>query len=645
MRGFTAVFRREVAERRLLFFLGLAGCVPLFLPLVVPSYLRADELRAVSAYLLSGIVAGVLALGLGGSVLARDLAERRLGFYFARPLSGWAIWAGKLAAALALSLGVGALVLLPALLFEAGARSDLADFGAGRVLLTLALLAALVLLANVVSTLVRTRSPWLALDLTAAGVLWLLGSYAAEGLLRAGMATVAVTFNSRLDLPLRALLAASPVALTAFLAGSAAQVLGGRTDPRRGHRLLSLILWGVLLAGALGLVGYSRWLLAATPADLVALGRVLPAPTGSAVAVQGPAAHRGGYWPTFLVEPKSGRFSRLFPASQWNGQETVHFSADGRWAAWLEPQDLSRTGPTVLFRLDLTRPGARPLPTRLTFAAPPSLLALSPDGRRLAALEHGRLTVEEIGSARLLAAVPVEPAYPWESRLLFEDGGHVLYFRTGTVGWRLRSPGIDIIELDVATGRTEVIGQTPPVEDSSSPEVSPDGSRFFVHQPQAKLQLFRTRGAVLEAELRSSAQSSGFLADGRIFTLEAAGETGAAGRQLTLLSPDGSVLRRFPFPGAHALRVGGEPSPGHLVLGIATHTVPSVSDGLEHWESRLLDLTTGESRSLGRGLLPMGAPSAGPGSAGSRLFQRSGGRLVRLDLATGRERRVAGRPG
>jgi hypothetical protein len=190
-----------------------------------------------------------------------------------------------------------------------------------------------------------------------------------------------------------------------------------------------------------------------------------------------------------------------------------------------------------------------------------------------------------------------------------------------------------------------VIGQTPPVEDSSSPEVSPDGSRFLVHQPQAKLQLFRTRGAVLEAELRSSAQSSGFLADGRVFTMEAASETGAAGRQLTLLSPDGAVLRRFPFPGAHALRVGGEPSPGHLVLGIATHTVPSVSDGLEHWESRLLDLTTGESRSLGRGLLPMGAPSAGPGSAGSRLFQRSGGRLVLLDLATGRERRVAGRPG
>jgi hypothetical protein len=648
VRGFAAVFTREVGERRLLFLLGTFGFVPLLLPLVLPSHLRAGELRAVSAFVLSGVVAGVLALGLGGSVLARDLAERRLGFYFARPLSGWAIWAGKLAAALALGLGVGILVLLPSLLFEAGARSELADAGAGRVLQAVAILAGLVLFAHVASTLVRTRSPWLALDLAAAGVLWLLGAYAAEGLLRAGLATVAVTFTSRLDLPLHALLASSPVALAAFLAASAAQVLGGRTDPRRGHRLLSLTLWGGLLIGAVGLAGYSRWLLAATPADLVEIGRVLPAPTGSAVEVQGPAVHRGKYWPTFLVEPESGRFSRLFPAPRWNGQETVYFSADGRWAAWLEPLDLSGAGAVVLVRLDRTRPGARPLPTRLTFAASPSLLALSPDGRRLAAVEGGRLTVEEIDSARLLAAVPVDLAYPWQSRLLFVAGGKVLYFRTGTVGWRPRSPvGIDIIEVDVATGRTEVIGRTSPVEDSSVPEVSPDGSRFLVHQPQAKLQLFSTRGALLKAEMRSSAQSSGFLSDGRIFSVGAndAAEAGTTGRQLTLLSPDGTVLSRFTFPGAYALRLGGAPSPGHLVLGIATHTVPPVGDWSEHWESRLLDLATGESRPLGRGLLPMGAPSAGPGSAGSRLFQRSGGQLVLLDLATGRERRVAGRPG
>jgi len=647
MRGFAAVFTREVVERRLLFLLGLAGFVPFLLPLLEPSSLGAAELRVASAFVLCGVVGGILALGLGGSVLARDLAERRLGFYFARPLSGWAIWAGKLAAALALCLSVGILVLLPALLFEAGARSELKGFGAVWVLKALALLAALVLLAHVVSIMVRSRSPWLAVDLAAAAVVGLLGWSAAERLIRAGMATMFVASESPLALVDRALLAAAPVALAAVLAGSAAQVLGGRTDLRRGHRLLSLTLWSLLSAGALGLEGYSRWLIAAEPADLMALEGIFAAPAGNAVEVQGPAVHRDGYRPVFLVDAESGRFSRLFPAPQWEALRAVHFSGDGRSAVWFE---FSATGPAVLVRLDLSRPGAQPVPTPLTFNGRAALLTLSPDGRRLAAVWGDRLVVEDLDSSRLLASVPVPPAYLWQSRLQFTDGGHVLYIHAGAggIGAPPRSlQAIEVTELDLATGRQAVLGRTPPVESSAFPELSPDGSHFLVHQPQEKLQLFSTRGAVLAAELRSSAQASGFLADGRIVAVEA-GEgvgTAAAGRQLALLSPDGAILRRFPFPGARALRPGGEPFPGQLVLGVATHAAPSLDHGLGRWESRLLDLATGESRSLGRGLLPMGAMSAGPGSAGPRLFQRAGGRLVLLDLATGRERRVAGRPG
>ena len=67
---------------------------------------------------LALIVSLVLAMALGGSVIARDLGERRLGFYFARPISGGAIWAGKLAAAAVLAVGAGVLVLLPASLFS-----------------------------------------------------------------------------------------------------------------------------------------------------------------------------------------------------------------------------------------------------------------------------------------------------------------------------------------------------------------------------------------------------------------------------------------------------------------------------------------------------------------------------------------------
>jgi hypothetical protein len=645
MRGFTAVFGRELAERRMLLLLGITGLVPLLLPLFIPTYLGAADLRTVSAYFLAGIVAAVLALGLGGSILASDAAERRLGFYFSRPLSGGAIWGGKLAAALALAVGIGVLVLLPALLFETHARAEIAGFGAGRILLAVALLAALVLLAHALSTLLRTRSAWLALDLLAAAVVGLTAWSAAERLLRAGLTTPVATGGLLPPLFARPLTVVAPVVLAAFLAGSAAQILGGRTDSRRGHRFLSLTLWSLLLVAALGFDGYSRWLIAATPADLTgSIFGVAAAPRGSAVVVQGFAAHREGYFPVFLLDTERGNFARLFPALRWDWRGTVQFSADGRWATWLEPQSPSAVSPVTLFRLDLTRPGARPVPTRLTYATRPLLLALSPDGRRLATLESRRLTVEEVDSARLLLSVPIEAADPWESRLQFVDDTHLLHLHTarGEAVWPRPRAAIEIAELDLATGRQEVIGRTTSVEANSLADLSPDGSHFILHQSGERLLLFRTRGAVLLAEVPALVRMSGFLADGRIAAVEPTAAPSQDPRQLVLLSADGAVLRRFPFPGVRILRLAGEPSPGQLVVGVATRADGTPGRWGDHWDSQLLDLATGESRLLGRGLYPLGDLAAGPASVGPRLFERTGGRVLLLDPASGKERQLTG---
>ena len=59
-----------------------------------------------------------LAIGLGASVIGEDLAERRLGFYFSRPLSGWAIWASKNLAAILITLGTGLVFVLPVALLS-----------------------------------------------------------------------------------------------------------------------------------------------------------------------------------------------------------------------------------------------------------------------------------------------------------------------------------------------------------------------------------------------------------------------------------------------------------------------------------------------------------------------------------------------
>ena len=122
MKGFVAVLEREISERRLLALVAfILGLVPLALPLVpglLPGGFSAEDLRSGLAIGLTALLTVILALFLGGTIITGDLAERRLGFYFARPLSGGAIWAGKLGAALALTLATAFLVALPTLAID-----------------------------------------------------------------------------------------------------------------------------------------------------------------------------------------------------------------------------------------------------------------------------------------------------------------------------------------------------------------------------------------------------------------------------------------------------------------------------------------------------------------------------------------------
>jgi hypothetical protein len=180
MRGFLAVFEREIVERRLLLVAALVlGLVPLLAPLLpgMPPA-RPAELRSGTALGIALVLTLALALLLGGSVIVRDLAERRLGFYFARPLSGTAIWAGKLAAAAALTVGAGLLVLLPATLVGGppdpsgywGTSSGVFQSGFSLAVIWFGVLLLTLTAAHAVSVMVRSRSPWLLLDLAALGV-------------------------------------------------------------------------------------------------------------------------------------------------------------------------------------------------------------------------------------------------------------------------------------------------------------------------------------------------------------------------------------------------------------------------------------------------------------------------------------------
>lgn len=637
MRGFVAVLERELVERRLLAVVALvAGLLPFLVPFVSNvRHLDPADVRSGSALAFGLTFTVVAAVVLGASVIAGDLAERRLGFYFSRPLSGGAVWAGKMAAAALLTLGGGLLVLLPAslaggidlegILPGKALRADLFSLGISWVVSALFL----ILASHAVSVMVRARSPWLAVDLVAAVVVGLLLWDARVGLLFAGALPFHPTSWDAL--------AAALVFLGLAVAG-AAQVMRGRTDPYRGHRVLSITLWGLLLLVAAAGQGLSRWMLGVSPEDLEQVTEVSSSPRGSWVAFSGPARNRGKYRPHFLLDTASGRSFRT-------GGPWLLFSADGGRAVWTEPSGRSLRSPElVLYRLDLRDPKAAPVATSITFQEPFFNLALSPGGERLASIRGGRLLVEDLDREKILASVqlPEIPGVLWQDGFLrFLDSGHVLLLQRRLLreGPALGVEGgfeVLVAVADLAPGsslQVRSLGADPGYPNLS---LSPDGGRLFIHGGREGFsRLLDVRTGREIASLTPGPEtlwtsSPRFLADGRIVFRKSR-------QELQVFSPDLVLERTFRFEGALASEIGSQPALGRLIVATAKPGRATFSDP-SPWQILLLDLETGEVRTLASGLLPVEGPNRGPASIGSRLFRNRQGGLVSLDPATGKTR-------
>src|SRR5262245_33192274 len=251
---------RELRERWTLpvatFFFG-------FVPLVL--VVRSGERPLPLAAVMAVPTAWAVALMMGGSVIARDLGEGRLGFFFARPVPWWAIAGGKLLAALVLTLATPLAGALPWVLAEGrltGVGSALREAAtSGSLALFLALLLGLVAFGHAAAVVFRSRSPWAALDflLFAAAVLAAITLYRA--FVRLGVVTSAAPPEAW-GLALKLLLVAAVP-----LAAAAAQAAFGRSDLQRGHRVLSLTFWGGAIVWFAVVGGMLVRELAATPAE------------------------------------------------------------------------------------------------------------------------------------------------------------------------------------------------------------------------------------------------------------------------------------------------------------------------------------------------------------------------------------------
>lgn len=610
MKGFLAVFGRELAERRLLAAAALGfGVLAAVLPLVPgiqKGGLTDAEVRGGVALGLALILSSLTAVFLGGSVLASDLLQRRLGFYFSRPLSAWALWAGKVAAALVLTFGSAFLVLLPATLLGAsldpggvwgldrpvGASDVFAVWAAGLLLLLFG--------ANALIVMVRSRSPWVALDIAAlvlvAAAVW----DAHVRLLQAGVG-MAPAPQWWVD-PLSIFAWLGNVLVLGSLAGlataGALQVVRGRTDVQRAHRSLSATLWTVLIVLGLTCEILTLWWVRVSPSDLLGVTQVVAAPAGASswIAFEGPAAHRPGYSPSFLYDVESGRTvrTRMGPLAAW-WSLPVRISNDGSRAVWLEFQGLPFRSPISLYRLDLRRPGARPEPTRISLLSGPEGLALSPDGRRVAIASRHRLTVEDVNTGRLLASAGYSGEL-WLARMGFAGPDRVRLYQIPGPMESDSSPSY-IFELDVTTGKLLKTGSLADLHGFSAWVASPDRERTIL-RTRTQLQLRNARTGELLADLGAPDRAFSFLNDGRVILV-------SPERDLIVLDQDGTrELRRFHLEGAKAVIPVDQPAPGSLRV-VTSRT----GDPGSPWALRLLDLQTGAVRSLGdRRLALLSAP-------------------------------------
>lgn len=120
LRRISALFAREVAEHRSipLFCLAL-GLLPLLLTQLPIASQDPEGTAQMTSLFFASLFLGLGALAIGSSVLCRDWAEDRIGFYLARPFRPWELWSAKLGAVVAVLVGGTFLVLLPTLLLGA----------------------------------------------------------------------------------------------------------------------------------------------------------------------------------------------------------------------------------------------------------------------------------------------------------------------------------------------------------------------------------------------------------------------------------------------------------------------------------------------------------------------------------------------
>ncbi len=509
------VARRELRERNFVFGMAAIMAVLPFLAALMPMGRRFGR-----AMMLSGS-AGIVTICfivpfsviLGASIVGRELTERRMSFYFARPISASSVWFGKFIAAVVMIGVCFAITFLPAFAFsyrEWNASVNVSPSTLTAMVLGAALM--LFLISHFASVIVRSRSPLLAFDL----ILVVISVGATLLILRPLFANLAIGLGRAVLIFL-----GSGLFLSLLFAGRW-QLSRGRTDIRRNHRELSKFTW-IAVSGFLGVAAlYVAWVLAAKPSDLTKAYAEM-APGGEWIVIGGDAWMRGDYHPTFLMNGRSGEWMR-FPSSGWDGAEFTRTGSAAMTMALTEP------GKWTALELRIqTLQGDRAAIDVGILTSPGSLAVLSDDLERVALLNDQTLSVHDIRTKALLGSVRIPLPRGSFPRLFFVDRNTVrLYMQSD----RPRSETDEVVdnhlriyEFDLTQRRLQQTGELTTIARWLRLQASADGSTLLIRRHGAKddpkvLLIDGRTGTILRPFPSTDPRAVTFFGEGRVATVD-----------------------------------------------------------------------------------------------------------------------------
>ena len=622
MTGTLVVAAREVRERSFILLTAVVIAVLPFVSTLLPFMRRygAAEARGAVGGILAIVFALGLAVALGASMVGRELSDRRLSFYFSRPLPAAAIWFGKLIGAVVLVAGSFAIIFLPALVSARGAWNvswsvDPAALAA----VVLGLSVFLVVAAHAVSTMVRSRSAMVIIDIVAAGLV-------------AG-AVVLITrplvdaFAVRL---LATVVATLIVVLVVALIGSGAwQLSRGRADVRRSHAAMSRFLW-VTLGVALAVAGaYTAWVVSVDAKDLsIASGE--QSPNGGWSVIGGESPFRGDYRAGFLVNTGNGASVRLPGWANWSD---FNRAGDAFITLSAPKKDI------VLYRL------GREVQAVETGIPSGRGVVLSDDRKRIAVINDTTVSIHDVDEDRLLAAIP---------RRKRPNSGFSAFFVSPDILRMYESYAVSnaevalrILELDVRTRQVVETGTWTAPGRSLFARASGDGSALLVRvrrtENSASAVLLDGRTAAVRGTLpvgNSDFWGAVILADGRVAIFHARDGV------LRVFEPGGTLAQEVSIkPAPRRGRVVTETASGHLVLALHHSDFPE-RDASTGRETLVVDIASGSVVRRANDITPVffwwstdpRAPE--PNQTGELVVSDRSGALWLWDIRSGEKKKL-----